>query len=595
VFIRFIQKGWPLVAVFLLSACGVTIDQTPPNEGVVKTLAGTGAAGIADGPAGSATFLMPTALAHASDGTLYIADEAAQRIRSLSPDGIVRTLAGSGPIGPDGLSVKGGYADGPASKAQFSRPAGLALGPRGDLYIADSRNACVRKLAAGIVSTVVGVCGQSAATDGPRASARGSSRRALAFDGSDLYIADFGAGIRKVDAAGNLTTIKVHGEIANDFWGVAIGHSPGGSTLVGATPNLLMLYDPKTHLGSWHGYYAEGNRPFGAPSQLIGIDHRQFLFSDLRSSVVRYMRLLAPPFVTTVYTRTIAGGPLERTVENAGFRDGPIADSLFYAPRGIALAGDEVFVADSGNRRIRSFKMPHTRVSETGLADNAPYDASHYQIVYMGASWTFWDSLGDDSICARLERSLDAAHRFGKPVRCHQVRLDGASLMQMENYVANYLAGHVDLLIVNANLPEAFSLYPNQAPPSLDAAGARLHANVAAFVRRLQADNTKLFLVWAFASDDVSDSENLYEREETGHRLFPVDLSDNYQVAARQMIRSVADLPLYQYDTYPDFLRYEKSPAIPPLFGTDDSHMSNQGAALHATVLAHSIAEQRGI
>lgn len=55
----------------------------------VKTIAGSGRPGIVDGPAASASFLLPTAIARAEDGTLYVADEAAQRIRALRPDGTV--------------------------------------------------------------------------------------------------------------------------------------------------------------------------------------------------------------------------------------------------------------------------------------------------------------------------------------------------------------------------------------------------------------------------------------------------------------------------------------------------------------------------
>jgi hypothetical protein len=581
-----------------LSSCAPgtpPVDLAPPAQGIVKTIAGSGAPGIKDGPAAAATFLMPTALARAADGTLYITDEAAQRIRTLSPDGTVHTVAGSGPLGRDGLSVKGGYADGPALKAQFSRPTGLLLGKRGELYIADSRNGCIRKLENGTVSTFAGTCGQSAAKDGPRAAARLLDPRALGFAGNDMYVADYGAGLRRIDPSGAISTIVLKEFDDKDTWGLAVGGAQSDPTVTVSAPDRLLIYHPLTRTFEWTGLFAEGNRPFGSPNQLAAIDRREYIFSDLRSSNLRYMRLKALPFVTSTFTHAVAGGTTERTVENVGFKDGPVFDARFYAPRGLTLAGDTVYVADSGNRRIRSFGLPNLRMSETGFSDTAPYDTDHYEIVYIGASWTFWDSMGDDSICGRLEAALDGAHRFSKPVRCHHVRLDSASLQEMETYIANYLTGHVDLVVLDANLPEAFSLFKNNAPPTLEAAASALRANVALMKTRLEKNGTKLFLIWNFAGDDVSDAENLYERDEDGHRLFPVDLSDNYEQAAGALIKAVNAIPIPQYDTYNDFLRYEQGPAVPPLFGTDDSHMTNYGSALFAALLARAIEQNHTI
>src|SRR5579862_6736272 len=112
------------VVVCCAFACVTPGSAQRPREQPVMTLAGTGAAGMRDGPARSATFMMPTGIARARDGTLYIADTAAQRIRTLA-HGIVRTVAGSGTVVPPGLSVAGGYRDGPALHASFDRPTGL--------------------------------------------------------------------------------------------------------------------------------------------------------------------------------------------------------------------------------------------------------------------------------------------------------------------------------------------------------------------------------------------------------------------------------------------------------------------------------------
>ncbi|MBV9402901.1 MAG: hypothetical protein JO018_04140, partial [Candidatus Eremiobacteraeota bacterium] len=138
----------------LAALCGST-----NADARVTTIAGNGLPGIVDGAAGRARFLLPSGIAvRKSDGAIFVSDEAAQRIRELTRAGNVITVAGSGALKSPGLSVEGGFADGPSLTAKFNRPAGLAIGPDGALYIADSLNGCIRKLLNGIVSTAAGKC-----------------------------------------------------------------------------------------------------------------------------------------------------------------------------------------------------------------------------------------------------------------------------------------------------------------------------------------------------------------------------------------------------------------------------------------------------
>lgn len=122
------------------------------------------------GRADEARFALPFAsmsvpaggIAFGLDGTLYLADTDNHRIRALSPDGLVSTVAGSGP-GTHDPEFKGGYAGdgGPANQALLNRPRDVAVGPDGALYIADTGNACVRRVGAdGIIATVAGRCGE---------------------------------------------------------------------------------------------------------------------------------------------------------------------------------------------------------------------------------------------------------------------------------------------------------------------------------------------------------------------------------------------------------------------------------------------------
>jgi adhesin/invasin len=127
---------------------------------------------------------------------LHIVDTGNHRIRTVTPDGIIRTVAGSGPATFD-PSFRGGYSGdgGPATEAMLSRPTDIVVDEDGNFYIADTDNSCVRRVDAetGIITTAAGVCGQRGFEgDGGKAEEALLDRPygvALDADGN-LYIAD---------------------------------------------------------------------------------------------------------------------------------------------------------------------------------------------------------------------------------------------------------------------------------------------------------------------------------------------------------------------------------------------------------------------
>lgn len=113
---------------------------------------------FADGKGESAQFNEPQGLAIDDEGYLYVADTGNQRIRKVSPDGVVTTLAGSENDLIDRTSyVEVGYQDGDGKTARFNFPVGLAVGKDKTVYVADSLNHCIRVISPeGKVSTLAG-------------------------------------------------------------------------------------------------------------------------------------------------------------------------------------------------------------------------------------------------------------------------------------------------------------------------------------------------------------------------------------------------------------------------------------------------------
>jgi sugar lactone lactonase YvrE len=111
----------------LITDGGRRIRRLSP-DGTVTTLAGGEDRAFVDGPADRARFVYAMGLAAGADGAVYIADAQARRIRKLSTTGDVTTLAGDGDSGGD---------DGPAAEASFDTPAGVAVDGAGNLFVLD--------------------------------------------------------------------------------------------------------------------------------------------------------------------------------------------------------------------------------------------------------------------------------------------------------------------------------------------------------------------------------------------------------------------------------------------------------------------------
>lgn len=204
--------------VYVADAGNSTIRKVTAG-GSVTTFAGlAGVAGSADGVGGSARFNAPQGIAVDSVGNVYVADTNNSTVRKITAGGVVTTLAG--------VTGQVGTADGPASSARFNGPYAVAVDSAGNVYVSDFFNSTIRKISVGgTVTTLAGTVGVAGDADGTGAAARFNQAYGLAVDSSgNVFVADtYNRAIRKVTAGGVVTTLN--GTLAHFYYpqGIAVG------------------------------------------------------------------------------------------------------------------------------------------------------------------------------------------------------------------------------------------------------------------------------------------------------------------------------------------------------------------------------------
>lgn len=376
-------------------------------DGTVTTIAGSNGNGFRDGPADVAQFHGLTDIAVAPDGTIYVADRLNRRIRRVAPDGMVTTVAGSG---PSGYVDDAPRRDGPADEAVIGSIRLIALAPNGDLFFGDGP--VIRRLSpSGWVSTFAGESYGFA--DGHGRLARFGIVTDIDVDASgNLYLSEFNDQvpgevgrigiIRKITPDGVVRTLyrdrqPTHrGGLLSEPYGIAVSDegdiyiaSTGRDQIVQLMPSgKLRVIAGSGEAGSIDGPH--GTATFNFPSALALAPGGALIVSDQANSTVRAILPRPDGFTTHVPPADDKGLPRLGHVSVTRFAGrvlygysgdgGPADRALFQTPGGIALnRSGGVLVADAGNYAIRRISADGTVSTIAGGNGEGSRDGSRSQ------------------------------------------------------------------------------------------------------------------------------------------------------------------------------------------------------------------------
>lgn len=317
----------------------------------VATVAGDGSAGGEEGA--KARFADPFGVVLDRAGNLYVADAGGNnRIRKISPDGTVSSVAGS----------TEGYAEGGGAAAAFNTPSGLAIDGAGNLYVADTGNNAIRKITPqGQVSTLAGD-GLAGFRDGKGAQAQFNGPLGVAVDGAGVvYVADtYNDRIRRIAPDGTVSTIAggahpglADGPAAQSLFDTpcALTLTPAGELLIADTRNNALrklTLGVNSQVSTVASADKKDRESMLTRPMALAVTHDGFIYvaSGLHGAVAQ----LAPG------AEAAALVDVDHPAEPGYGGDGMVR---LYAPRGMALAPDgSLFVSDAATFRLHHIAPP---------------------------------------------------------------------------------------------------------------------------------------------------------------------------------------------------------------------------------------------
>jgi len=635
-----------IIAAVVLAA---SVSGASPTTNV-STLAGSGLSGNADGPAPQAQFVMPAGLAEDPLGNLYIADAGGQRVRELTRDGAVVTVAGSGDLMPSRLWVRGGYEDGAAALARFNHPAGIAVASDGSIFVADTLNHCIRKIAHQQVTTFAGRPPFSGEEDGARAVASFRNPRALAFsDDGLLYVADYGVGLRQISQEGNVRTIPLPRTVDRRIAGLSIWDAGSRRVFFVSTWNALVKLDSDFHpawiqritppkagptlfdeIGRLRvATIRESLRALGHPFAVAALDADSIVYTDLHAHSIGYFAKRGARSEAAI----LSAWPKPDAANRAGgYRDGALSSASFNAPLSVLRRLDgTIAVADGGNRRIRAFAYDATdrlqkaprppriaRMDSPGSGEIdvrvqiAPHLSSrYYRIAFLGNSYGYWDTRWNESLERLVEKRLneDRTHiGLQKPVKAVLLFPYFETLDSVVGYAQEILSEHnFDTVIWLVNQQTVALQYARvlaaepltYSPQQTGEAFARFwQPRLTAAMRKVKhtfdRSGVSFFVALHPIGLELTPLEDA-ELEEFQEPFYPTNSYSLWSQSGMgmQLRAAVSSAGASLIDSYPQFVRAELSAFRVPLYGTLDEHFSKAGRTLLANVIADKLEDVR--
>lgn len=343
---------------------------TPYAPYTFTTLAGLPGGSI-DGTGAAARFRFPQQVAVDASGNIFVGDSGNYLIRKVTPGGVVTTFAG--------LAGAAGSVDGTGSAARFTSPNGLVFDSAGNLYVADGN--AIRKITpAGVVSTLVG----GAVGTGSGLELRYAYGIVINPASGDLYVTDTSANsVCKVTADG-VITLLAGGNIGPGFrdgQGAAASFSGPAGLAIDIAHGVLTVGD--TGNGTLRAVGFSGDVftsypqfSFGEIYGLIRDANDNLFLADATAQSISEIA------IGTSQPTPIAGS----TTFVPGSADGVGAVARFDSPRGLALVGSTLYVADSRNSTIRKIEPGGVVTTLAGLASAGSGDgvgsAAHFREPY---------------------------------------------------------------------------------------------------------------------------------------------------------------------------------------------------------------------